>query len=329
MKLATLKDGSRDGLLAVVSRDLAQAHFASGIASRLQQLCDDWNFISPQLEDLYAMLNGGKARHAFAFDPRQCMAPLPRAYQWAELAAYPALAERLRRAPGADVPGNPGTRTQIQLGSSDHFFGPCDDATFADESRSIDIGPGLAVITGDVAMGASPGAALDGVRLLMLGNGWRLHDLDPAWQGSDFGSLQSRPAAAFGPVAVTPDELGAAWHGGRVHLEIETLFNGQRLGRSNASDAGDTMALHFGEIVAQLAKTRDVRAGSIVGSGTVSHTDTARGCHCIAEKRALEALEGGAPQTAFLRFGDRIRIEMIGGDGMSVFGAIEQQVAAR
>jgi len=316
MKLATLKDGSRDGLLVVVSRDLTQAHFAVAIAARMQQLLDDWNFVSPQLEDLYATLNGGKARHAFAFDPRQCMAPLPRAFQWAEGSAT---------LPHNDRVDELRTEPRLCQGASDDFLGPCDDAVFVDEAWGIDVGAGLAVITGDVAMGTPPGAALDGVRLLMLANSWHLRELEPAERATGCGFMQSRPATAFGPVAVTPDELGDAWRGGRVRLEIESVLNGQRLGRGNT---GEAMNLHFGELVAHLAKTRRVRAGSIVGSGTLSHNDAAQGCHCIAEKRAIEAVEGGTPKTAFLRAGDRIRIEIQGGDGMSVFGAIEQQVAA-
>ena len=324
MKLATLKDGSRDGQLVVVSRDLAQAHHATGIATRLQQLLDDWNFISPQLEDLYATLNDGKARHAFAFDAQQCMAPLPRAYQWADGSAYLNHVELVRRARNAEMPASFYEDPLMYQGGSDDFLGPRDEARFADEAWGIDFEAEVAVVTGDVAMGASPEQALEGIRLLMLVNDWSLRNLIPAELAKGFGFLQSKPATAFGPVAVTPDELGPAWHGGRVHLALESRWNGARVG---LCDAGPEMNFHFGQLVAHLAKTRNVRAGSIVGSGTVSNKDWARGVGCIAEKRAIETIETGAPQTAFMRFGDTIRLEMLGTDGTSLFGAIEQTVA--
>ena len=309
MKLATLKDGSRDGQLVVVSRDLAQAHHATGIATRLQQLLDDWNFISPQLEDLYATLNGGKARHAFAFDPQQCMAPLPRAYQWADGSAYLNHVELVRRARNAEMPASFYEDPLMYQGGSDDFLGPRDEARFADEAWGIDFEAEVAIVTGDVAMGASPEQALEGIRLLMLVNDWSLRNLIPAELAKGFGFLQSKPATAFGPVAVTPDELGPAWQGGRVHLALESRWNGARVG---LCDAGPEMTFHFGQLVAHLAKTRNVRAGSIVGSG---------------EKRAIETIETGAPQTAFMRFGDTVRLEMLGSDATSLFGAIEQTVA--
>ncbi|ODV10068.1 MAG: fumarylacetoacetate hydrolase, partial [Rubrivivax sp. SCN 70-15] len=277
MKLATLKDGSRDGQLVVVSRDLAQAHHATGIATRLQQLLDDWNFISPQLEDLYATLNGGKARHAFAFDPQQCMAPLPRAYQWADGSAYLNHVELVRRARNAEMPASFYEDPLMYQGGSDDFLGPRDEARFADEAWGIDFEAEVAIVTGDVAMGASPEQALEGIRLLMLVNDWSLRNLIPAELAKGFGFLQSKPATAFGPVAVTPDELGPAWQGGRVHLALESRWNGARVG---LCDAGPEMTFHFGQLVAHLAKTRNVRAGSIVGSGTVSNKDWARGVSC-------------------------------------------------
>jgi fumarylacetoacetate (FAA) hydrolase len=323
MKLATLKDGSRDGQLVVVSRDLAQAHHATGIATRMQQLLDDWNFISPQLEDLYATLNGGKARHAFAFDPQQCMAPLPRAYQWADGSAYLNHVELVRRARNAEMPASFYEDPLMYQGGSDDFLGPRDEARFADEAWGIDFEAEVAVVTGDVAMGASAEQALEGIRLLLLANDWSLRNLIPAELAKGFGFLQSKPATAFGPVAVTPDELGQAWQGGRVHLALESHWNGARVG---LCDAGPEMTFHFGQLVAHVAKTRNVRAGSVVGSGTVSNKDWARGYSCIAEKRAIETIETGAPQTAFMRFGDTIRLEMLGVDGASLFGTIEQTV---
>ena len=323
MKLATLKDGSRDGQLVVVSRDLSTAHFATGMASTLQRVLDDWNFISPQLEDLYATLNGGKARHAFEFDPRQCMAPLPRAYQWADGSAYLNHVELVRKARGAEVPASFYEDPLMYQGGSDDFLGPCDDAPFASTDWGIDFESEVAVITSDLPQGSTPGAALEVVRLLLLANDWSLRNLIPAELAKGFGFVQSKPATAFSPVAVTVDELGAAWRGGRLHLTLQSIWNGQRVGQT---DAGPEMTFHFGELMAHLAKTRRVRAGSIVGSGTVSNKDWACGYSCVAEKRAIETLQDGAPSTAFMQFGDTIRIEMLGADGLSVFGAIEQRV---
>jgi fumarylacetoacetate (FAA) hydrolase len=326
MKLASVKDGSRDGQLVVVSRDLSTAHYATGIATRLQQVMDDWNFLSPQLEDLSQTLNQGKARHAFAFDPRHCMAPLPRAYQWADGSAYLNHVELVRKARNAELPESFYTDPLMYQGGSDDFLGPCDDIVCASDDFGIDFEAEVAVITGDVAMGATPDAALEGIRLLMLVNDVSLRNLIPAELAKGFGFFQSKPATAFSPVAVTPDELGSAWQGGRVHLKLESVWNGQRVG---LCEAGPEMTFHFGQLIAHIAKTRNVRAGSIVGSGTVSNKDWTHGVSCIAEKRAIETIESGAPKTAFMRYGDTIRIEMKGGDGMSVFGAIEQRVAPR
>ena len=324
MKLATYKDGSRDGQLVVVSRDLTLAHYASGVATRLQQVLDDWNFLSPQLEELSQTLNHGKARHAFAFDPRLCMAPLPRAYQWADGSAFINHVELVRKARGAEVPASFYTDPLMYQGGSDDFIGPRDDIVCASVAHGIDFEAEVAVITGDVAMGTSPDAAIDAIRLLMLVNDVSLRHLIPAELAKGFGFFQSKPATAFGPVAVTPDELGAAWRHGRVHLNLESAWNGRRVGLCSA---GDEMTFHFGQLIAHLCKTRNVRAGSIVGSGTVSNKDWSRGYSCIAEKRAIETIESGAPKTEFMQAGDTIRLEMNGTDGMSVFGAIEQRVA--
>ena len=324
MKLATYKDGSRDGQLVVVSRDLSTAHYASGIATRLQQVLDDWNFLSPQLEDLYQTLNHGKARHAFPFEPAQCAAPLPRAYQWADGSAFINHVELVRKARGAEVPESFYTDPLMYQGGSDDFLGPTDDIVCASEEFGIDFEAEVAVVTGDVAMGSAPDEALEGIRLLMLANDVSLRHLIPAELAKGFGFFQSKPATAFSPVAVTPDELGGAWKGGRVHLNLESAWNGKRVG---LCDAGDEMTFHFGQLIAHICRTRNVRAGSIVGSGTVSNKDWARGYSCIAEKRAIETIESGAPKTEFMRYGDRIRIEMKGTDGLSLFGAIDQRVA--
>jgi fumarylacetoacetate (FAA) hydrolase len=324
MKLATYKDGSRDGQLVVVSRDLSTAHYASGIATRLQQVLDDWNFLSPQLEDLYQTLNHGKARHAFPFEPAQCAAPLPRAYQWADGSAFINHVELVRKARDAEVPESFYTDPLMYQGGSDDFLGPTDDIICASEAFGIDFEAEVAVVTADVPMGTAADAALEGIRLLMLANDVSLRNLIPAELAKGFGFFQSKPATAFGPVAVTPDELGGAWKGGRVHLKLESAWNSRRVG---LCDAGAEMSFHFGQLIAHICKTRNVRAGSIVGSGTVSNKDWSRGYSCIAEKRAIETIESGAPKTEFMRYGDTIRIEMKGTDGQSVFGAIDQKVA--
>jgi fumarylacetoacetate (FAA) hydrolase len=286
---------------------------------------DDWGFLSPQLEDLYRTLNQGKARHAFPFDAQLCMAPLPRAYQWADGSAYINHVELVRKARNAEVPESFYSDPLMYQGGSDDFLGACDDARFASEDWGIDFEAEVAVVTGDVPMGATPEEALEGVRLLMLANDWSLRNLIPAELAKGFGFFQSKPATAFSPVAVTPDELGEAWDGGRVHLTLQSAWNGRKVGHC---DAGPEMTFHFGQLIAHVAKTRNVRAGSIVGSGTVSNKDWSRGYSCIAEKRAIETIESGEPKTAFMQFGDTIRIEMNGRDGQSVFGAIEQTVAA-
>ena len=323
MKLATYKDGSRDGQLVVVSRDLARAHFATGVASRLQQALDDWNFLSPQLEDLYVTLNQGKARHAFEFVPEMCDAPLPRAYQWADGSAYLNHVELVRKARKADVPASFYEDPLMYQGGSDDFLGPRDDAPFADPAWGIDFEAEVAVITGDVANGATPEQALEGIRLVMLANDWSLRNLIPGELAKGFGFFQSKPATAFSPVAVTPDELGEAWQGGRLHLPLGSHWNGQQVG---LCDAGAEMSFHFGQLIAHVCKTRRMRAGSVIGSGTVSNKDWAKGYSCIAEKRCIETIEHGAPQTPFMQYGDTIRIEMVGHDGQSIFGAIEQKV---
>lgn len=323
MKLASYKDGSRDGQLVVVSRDLGTAHYATGIATRMQQLLDDWNFLSPQLEDLSAALNHGKARHAFPFDARMCMAPLPRATQWVDGSAYINHVELVRKARGADMPESFYTDPLMYQGGSDDFLGPCDDIVVPSEKMGIDFESEVAVVTGDVPMGASDEQALASVRLVMLANDVSLRNLIPAELAKGFGFLQSKPATGFSPVAVTPDELGAAWQGGRVHLALQSTWNGKRVG---LCDAGPEMTFHFGQLIAHLCKTRRARAGTIVGSGTVSNKDWTRGYSCIAEKRAIETIEHGEPRTGFMRHGDTIRIEMNGPDGQSVFGAIDQAV---
>jgi fumarylacetoacetate (FAA) hydrolase len=325
MKLATLKDGTRDGQLIVVSRDLRSAAIADAIAPTLQRALDDWRFYAPQLAELYEALNYGRARNTFSFDARNCMAPLPRAYQWADGSSYVNHVELVRRARGAQMPEEFWTDPLMYQGGSDDFIGPCDDIVCASEAFGIDFEAEVAVFTGDVAMGASPDEALKAVRLVSLVNDVSLRNLIPAELAKGFGFFQSKPASAFAPVAVTPDELGDHWREGRVHLPLIVHWNGKKVGQP---DAGTDMVFHFGQLIAHAAKTRNLRAGAIVGSGTVSNKDSKRGYCCIAEKRCLEMIESGQASTEFMKFGDSVKIEMFDEAGRSIFGAIDQAVTS-
>jgi fumarylacetoacetate (FAA) hydrolase len=324
MKLATLRDGSRDGQLAVVSRDLALAHYASDIAGRMQRALDDWQFVAPQLNDLYQTLNEGRARHAFAFDPRQCMAPLPRAFQWADGSAYVNHVELVRKARGAEMPASFWTDPLMYQGASDDLLGANDDIVCASEEFGIDFEAEIAVITDDVPMGADAQEAAGHIKLMMLANDVSLRNLIPAELAKGFGFFQSKPATAFSPVAVTLDELGDAWRDGKVHRPLVVHWNGAKVG---APDAGVDMTFDFAQLIAHITRTRNMRAGSIVGSGTVSNLDRSRGYCCIAEKRSLESMADGKPSTPFMKYGDTVRIEMFDAGGRSIFGAIEQRVA--
>jgi fumarylacetoacetate (FAA) hydrolase len=325
MKLATLKDGTRDGQLVVVSRDLRTAAIADSIVSTLQRALDDWAFYAPQLLDLYDAVNQGRARHAFAFDPKACMAPLPRAFQWADGSAYVNHVELVRRARGAEMPPEFWTDPLMYQGGADDLLGAHDDIVCASEAYGIDFEAEVAVITNDVPMTTKPDDALRHVRLLMLVNDVSLRNLIPAELGKGFGFFQSKPATAFSPVAITPDELGDAWHEGRVHRPMIVHWNSKKVGQP---DCGTDMVFNFGQLIAHAAKTRNLRAGSIIGSGTISNKDTKRGYCCIAEKRCLETIEEGAPQTEFMKFGDGVKIEMFDDAGKSLFGAIDQTVEA-
>ena len=325
MKLASLKDGSRDGQLIVVSRDLSMAHIAHDMAPTLQRALDDWAFIAPQLNDLYQTLNAGKARHAFAFEPAQCAAPLPRAFQWADGSSYVNHVELARKARHAEMPASFWTDPLMYQGGSDDFLGPCDDAYFGSVDWGIDFEAELAVVTDDVPMGTAEGACEPHIKLLMLVNDWSLRNLIPPELAKGFGFYHGKPATAFGPVAVTPDELGGAWTGRKVTLPLLVHWNGRQVGRALA---GEDMVFDFAQLIAHVCKTRNARAGSIIGSGTVSNRDSSRGYSCIAEQRALEMIASGSAVTPFMRYGDRVRIEMFDANGASIFGAIDQQVCA-
>ncbi|MDD2881236.1 MAG: fumarylacetoacetate hydrolase family protein [Rhodoferax sp.] len=319
MKLATLNDGSRDGQLVVVSTDLASAHYATGIAEHLQQVLDDWSFISPQLQDLYDTLNHGKARHAFAFDARQCMAPLPRAYLLAVGDAYPSPAET--QAATASLPN--ASSTALHLGFADALLGARAPLTCAHAAQYPDFAASVAVMTGDVAQGATPEQALDAVRLLALAS----HTHYRAWQDQPALALMAAPHTALSPVAVTPDELvwagESAWAQGRLSLTLQCSVNGRKFGACNA---GHDMRTHFGELMAQLCLARRLRAGSIVSSGEVRQLAVSAGCSSIATRRGLEMAQSGSAKTPWLAQGDNVTIDMMGPDGQSVFGAIDQDV---
>ena len=323
MKLATLKQGGRDGTLVVVNRDLTRAQAVPAIAPTLQHALDHWDITEPQLREVYAALNNGHARHAIPFDPAGCHSPLPRAYQWADGSAYVNHVELVRKARNADMPASFWTDPLMYQGGSDSFIGPCDAIVAASEDWGIDMEGEVAVITDDVPMGTTADEAAAHIKLLMLANDVSLRNLIPAELAKGFGFLQSKPATAFSPVAVTADELGGAWDGRKLHLPLHVQLNGKLFGKPNA---GDDMTFDFTQLIAHVAKTRELEAGSIVGSGTVSNLDRSTGAACIAEIRCLETIASGKPATPFLRFGDRVRIEMFDTAGHSIFGAIDQRV---
>lgn len=323
MKLATLKTGTRDGKLIVVSRDLEHAVAASEIAPTLQAALDDWSAKAPRLAQLSALLDDGRAADAFDFDPNRCHAPLPRAFQWADGSAYVNHVELVRRARGAEMPPSFWTDPLMYQGGSDSFIGPRDPILCASEEWGIDLEAEVAVVTDDVPMGIDASRAGARIRLIMLANDVSLRNLIPGELAKGFGFFQGKPATAFSPVAVTPDELAGAWDGGRVHRPVTVHLNGSLFGQP---DAGQDMTFDFPQLIAHAARTRFLAAGTIVGSGTISNLDRSRGSACLAEKRTLEVLETGKASTPFLRFGDRVRIEMFDAEGASIFGAIDQEV---
>ena len=335
MKLATLDNGTRDGELVVVSRDLARCVAVPEIARSLQAALDAWNGAAPSLAAIADELDARRMPGSVPFDPASAKAPLPRAYQWADGSAYVNHVELVRKARGAVMPPEFWTDPLMYQGASDHMLGACEDIVLGDERWGIDFEAEVAVITDDVPMGAAADAAERHIVLLMLVNDVSLRNLIPGELAKGFGFLQSKPASAFSPVAVTPDELGGAWRDGKVHLPLNSHLNGRLFGRPNA---GVDMTFDFRTLIAHVAKTRDLIAGSIVGSGTVSNKEDGGpgrpaaaggvGYSCIAEQRTVETLVSGAPTTPFMRYGDRIRIEMHDAQGRSVFGAIDQKVRA-
>ena len=331
MKLASLK-GGRDGRLVVVSKDLTRCVDAAAVAPTLQAALDGWEAAAPRLADLADALEANRIAH-MAFDPATCAAPLPRAYQWLDGSAYVNHVALVRKARGAEMPASFWTDPLMYQGLSDVFFGPCDPIAVADEAWGIDLEAEVVVVLGDVPMGASREQAAAAIKLIMLVNDVTLRNLTGPELAKGFGFVQSKPASSFSPVAVTPDELGAAWRDGKVHLPLLSHLNGAPFGRP---DAGVDMTFGFGTLIAHLAKTRDLSAGTIVGSGTVSNREDGGpgrpaaqggvGYSCIAEQRTVETIVDGKPRTPFMRFGDRIRLEMLDAHGRSVFGAIDQRI---
>ncbi len=322
MKLASLKEG-RDGALVVVSRDLARCVTVPDIAPTLQRALDDWENLAPRLEAQARALNQGAIKNTHAFDAATSAAPLPRAYQWADGSAYVVHVELVRKARGAEMPVSFWTDPLMYQGGSDTLMGARDPILAADENAGIDFEGEVAVIVDDVPRGTSASRAEGHVKLLMLANDVSLRNLIPGELAKGFGFFQSKPATAFSPVAVTPDELGAAWAGGKLHLPLRVHLNGEPFGAPNA---GIDMNFSFGDLIAHAAATRNLGAGSILGGGTVSNRNRAAGSACIAERRMIEQIESGSPRTPFLRFGDRVRIEMLDTEGRSIFGAIDQIV---
>lgn len=321
MKLATLKRGGRDGTLVVVDKMLERAVEVPEIAKTMQAALDDWAETAPKLQQVYAALGENEA--AFALDVNELAAPLPRAYQWVDGSAYVTHVELVRKARGATMPENFWTDPLMYQGCSDSFLGPRDAIEMASEEWGIDFESEITVITDDVPMGVSPEGAAAHIQLLMLVNDVSLRNLIPGELGKGFGFLQSKPASAFSPVAVTPDELGEAWDGGRLHRPLTTRLNDELFGEP---EAGVDMIFDFPRLLSHAAKSRRLCAGTIVGSGTISNSDRSKGSSCLAERRMLEKIEAGEFKTPFMSFGDRVRIEMFDAQGASIFGAIDQEV---
>lgn len=324
MKLATLRTtGNRDGRLVVVSRDLLHCVLVSDIAATLQGALDNWDEIRPQLQSVYEKLNQNQIKDTMAFDASEACSPLPRAYQWADGSAYVNHVELVRKARGAEMPPSFWTDPLMYQGGSDDFLDPTSDILAVSESHGIDFESEVAVITKDVSMGSKKEVCSSAICLVMLVNDVSLRNLIPAELAKGFGFFHSKPSSSFSPVAVTVDELGEAWQDDKLHLPLVTHLNQELFGKPNA---GVDMTFNFAELIAHAAKTRNLKAGCIIGSGTVSNVDRSSGSSCLAERRMLETLEHGSPKTPFLKHGDRVRIEMFGMDNQSIFGAIDQMV---
>jgi len=323
MKLASLKH-PRDGKLIVVSQDLRMAVAIPGIAATLQQALENWAGVADHLKLIYDDLNKGEQLQGiFNFDPTLCAAPLQRAYQWLDGSAYVNHVELVRKSRGVEMPASFWTDPLMYQGGSDVLLGACDDVPLPDEKDGIDFEAEVAVITDDVPMGVTVADAAKHIKLIMLVNDVSLRYLAMSEMAKGFGFMQAKPATVFSPVAVTPDALGSAWQDGKVCLPLVTHYNGNLFGRPNA---GVDMVFNFPTLVAHAARTRFLSAGTIIGSGTVSNKDKTVGSSCIVEKRTIEKIESGESVTPFMKYGDRVRIEMLDGEGASVFGAIDQKM---
>ncbi len=323
MKLASLKEGGRDGTLIVVTRDLARAVRATDVAPTLQAALDDWQRCAPRLNALAERLTAGSADGAFALDMQALAAPLPRAYEFVDGSAYLPHVERVRRARGAEMPPSFYTDPLMYQATSAGFYGPRDAVRVASADWGVDLEAEVVVVTDDVPMGVSAAAAEAHIQLVGLVNDVSLRNLIPAELAKGFGFLQSKPRSALSPVLVTPDELGVAWRDAKLHLPMRTWINGQWFG---AAECGVDMQFSFAELIAHAAKTRPLAAGTLVGSGTIANQDTSKGASCLAEQRTVETLRDGQPKTPFLQFSDSVRIEVLDDAGQSIFGAIEQRI---
>ena len=321
MKLASLNLG-RDGQLVVVDSLMQRYVTAAAIAPTLQAALDNWDRCKAPLQALFEQLERGEIKGQ-AFTENACASPLPRAFQWADGSAYVNHVELVRKARNAEMPASFWIDPLIYQGGSDTFLSPYDDIAMADTSWGIDFEAEVAVIVDDVPMGVSPENARSHIKLVMLVNDVSLRNLIPAELGKGFGFYQAKPSSAFSPVAVTPDALGDAWDGAKLHLPLRAILNDKLIGQPNA---GVDMTFDFGQLIAHAAKTRPLCAGSIIGSGTVSNLDRSNGSCCLAEVRMLEIIANGSASTEFMQFGDRIQIDMLDHSGQSIFGEINQQV---
>jgi fumarylacetoacetate (FAA) hydrolase len=324
MRLMTLRDGTRDGALAVVHPDGQRYALATHVARTLQAALDDWSTTEPQLRALAeAIASGTQATQAI--DWKAVLAPLPRAYEWVDGSAYINHIILVRKARGAEPPKTLETDPLVYQGGSSDMLPPRSDIELVDPAWGLDFEAEVAIVTDDVPRGVAPADVDARVKLLLLVNDVTLRNLIPPELEKGFGFFQSKPASALSPFAITPDELGDAWKGGRVHLRLRSILNGELVGDP---EAGPEMHFSFRELVAHVAKTRRFGAGTIVGSGTVSNHDRERGISCLAERRMIETIESGKPSTPFMKAGDTIAIEMLDGAGRDLFGRIEQRVVA-
>ena len=322
MKVASIKENNRDGRLVVVSTDLQRALRVPGVTT-LQAALDDWARNEPRLRAADAALREGSSPEIFDFTSTPVHSPLPRAYQWADCSAYVNHVELVRRARGAALPSDFWTNPLIYQGGSDDFIGPRDPVVARSEDHGIDFEAEVVLVLDEVPMGVSEEDAAQYIRFVMLCNDVSLRGLIPNELKKGFGFYQSKPATSFSPVAITLDELGEAWDGGKINLPLRSTLNGSLFGAPNA---GVDMTFEFPKLIAHAARTRNLRAGTLLGSGTISNVDRSQGSSCLAERRMLEILESGEARTPFMAFGDRIHIEMLDAQGDSLFGAIDQRV---